>query len=184
MNNNQKIRYRSLTIVIVSILVANSCIISSECEGYIEESDLYLKLEHGSGRGFVGHRIYISKTDSFGLDYIQFNSTEVTAPEIYYVEPDTIYVIDRDSFYVTDIKSRQFKIEHINHIYPPPLTMPCDSATYCNFRTTMKKIERIDSAIMAKSSYNIGFGENGLNFYVFNKDGTCILKKSSIHQLF
>ena len=62
--------------------------------------------------------------------------------------------------------------------------MPCDSATYSNFRITMRNIEQIDSAIMAKSSYNIGFGENGLNFYVFNKDGTCILKKSSIHQLF
>ena len=139
-------------------------------------------MEHG--RVYEGHLIYISKTDSFGSDYIQFNSTEVTAPEIYYVEPDTLYVRDRDSFYVTDIKSLQFKIKHINHIYPPPLTMPCDSATYSNFRITMRNIEHIDSAIMAKSSYNIGFGDNALYFVVFNKDRACILKQSTIHKLF
>ena len=182
MNHNRTIRYGRSTIGILLIMIINSCIISSECKGNIEEAGLYLKLEHG--RGYEGHRIYISKTDSFGSDYIQFNSTEVTAPEIYYVEPDTLYVRDRDSFYVTDIKSLQFKIKHINHIYPPPLTMPCDSATYSNFRITMRNIEQIDSAIMAKSSYNIGFGDNALYFVVCNKDRACILKQATIHKLF
>lgn len=182
MNHSRTIRYGRSTIGILLIMIINSCIISSECKGNIEEAGLYLKLEHG--RGYEGHRIYISKTDSFGSDYIQFNSTEVTAPEIYYVEPDTLYVRDRDSFYVTDIKSLQFKIKHINHIYPPPLTMPCDSATYSNFRITMRNIEQIDSCLKSKADYKIYFYDYATCFSVFDSEKKLVLDCTTVHKLF
>lgn len=169
-------------ILIVLCLLVSSCIISSEGQGYVEDANLYLKLSFKGD--YEGGRIYISRSDTFGSDYIQFNYTQVTAPMLYYIEPDTIYVIDKDSFYVTDIKNKQFVVKYINHNYPPELTLDADSATFYGFLETMEKIEREDSIIESKQHYTIGFHDNANGFTVFNPSGEVITYVSLVHWLF
>lgn len=139
---------------------------------YIPEVNLHLKLR--------GDCIYFSKTDTFGSDYIDFNCTQVTAPDIYYVAPDTIYVVDKDSYYVNDINSEQFKIKYINHIYPPELTLDADSATFYGFLNDLKRIERDDSVLKAKPHYHITFHDNASGITVFDPNAKMILNQSAI----
>lgn len=180
----ERLFYSRLITILALCILLHSCIISSECEGYVGEANIHLRLEHGGGRGYTGHRIYISKTDSFGADYIQFNSTEVNAPRIYYEEPDMLYVRDRDSFCVTDIKTRQFKIKYINHIFPADLKFGDDSATYNAYMRTIKNIERIDSCISSKADYEIDFYNDATSFSVFDAKGKHLLNCTTIHWLF
>lgn len=183
-NWNKELLIYKLIICGVLCIVAYGCIISSECESFIADANVHLKLEQGGGRGYKGTRLYLSRTDTFGSDYIQFNSTPVSAPIIYLMEPDTLYVVDCDSFHVTGAKSRQFEIKYINHIYPADLKFGDDSATYNAYMRTIKNIERIDSCLDSDANYCIQFGEDGLNFTVFNSERKAIINCSAIHWLF
>ena len=172
---------RGCILLVLSLLVS-SCIITSEEQGYVKDAKLYLKLS--SKGNYEGKRIYISRSDTFGSDYIQFKHTQVTAPTIYYVEPDTIYVIDKNSFYVTDIKSKQFIVKYVNQIYPPELTLEADSATFYGFLERIDELELERKNIKAKPHYSISFQDNANGFTVFSPSGKVIQSVSLEHWLF
>lgn len=165
---------KRLTIIIILSIICISCIFLSEGEGYVDEANIYLKLAHESN--YDGCRIYISRSDKFGSDYIQFNYTQVTAPKIYFVEPDTLYVIDKDSFYITDLKNEQFVIKYINHIYPQ---IPSK-----NYKQNMERIAREDSIIKAKPHFSIDIGDNADILTVFNPESKIVLVINLVYWLF
>lgn len=165
MNNFRKIKI----IAVLIIILVSSCHYKKFKPAYIPEIDSYICLCKYIMSDMLcdgSHaRLYISKTDSLGSDYIDFRFTQVTCPEIYFVEPDTLFVIDKNNFYIRDIKSSHFVIEQINLISPEDL----DSTRYDHIVRSIKALEindSIRSAIKAKSNYYFSFGDNATEIFI------------------
>ena len=62
--------------------------------------------------------------------------------------------------------------------------MPCDSATYSNFRITMRNIEQIDSCLKSKADYKIYFYDYATCFSVFDSEKKLVLDCTTVHKLF
>lgn len=137
---------------------------------YIPEMNVYLKLDRSTFGKTA--RLGISRSDDVATDYIRFNYTQVSGPDIYYVKPDTFYVIDSNSFYIKDIKSNQFNMRYINQIHPQATLEP-QSDTYDYFKI-MENLEREDSIINAKKHYSMVISDNAGRLTVLNPSNKVI----------
>ncbi len=142
----------------------------------IGNGELFLKLERfGVNKGA---RLYVSRSKNITSDYIDFNYTQITAPKIYFVSPDTIYMVDEDGFYIKQIKSKEVIIKYINHVYPEDLTLSIDSVAFCDYLREHERISEEDSILRAKSRYCIYFYDNASGIYVFDAEGQLVLREA------
>lgn len=144
--------------------------IDTSDKGFVSELNLHYKIDSSSydmddGRRIYQARLYFSRTDSFGSDYIDFHFTEVNYPQIYYIEPDTFYIIDRNSWYIQDIISKDFSIQYISRT----------DDDYLHDRH--KIIENEDSVLRARS-YKIALYNFCNVVTVFDKKGKIIYDKN------
>lgn len=131
------------------------------------ETQVHYKLERFGGSA----RLYISRTDTFGSDYVEFNHTAIFFPEIYYVEPDTLYFIDDGSFYLRDVKFDRFVIKTIDKISflgPGP---PSTKEDVMKIEKNAEQSDSIRTAFNAKPHYKIRFTDYARGISIYNPQG-------------
>ena len=137
------------------------------------ENGIHYKLTKRDGSA----RLYISHTDSFGPDFVDFRYKGIALPELYYVEPDTIYIIDENSNYVRDINARHFVIKHVDLLYPQLAHPDSGAIQFKNYLDSLDAVSAERAIIRAKPHYTIDIMENANGISVFNPQGELITRK-------
>ena len=111
-------RHKGLVfIVLLLTILFKICGIRDTYEVFIPEYNVHYKLERFGDYA----RLYISHTEKFGSDYIEFNHTPISFPKFYYVAPDTLYFIDDGGFYFRSMRDQHFIIKKIDLVRLPDL---------------------------------------------------------------
>ena len=111
-------RHKGLILIILTLIILfKMCTIRDTYEVFIPEYNVHYKLERFGDYA----RLYVSHTDTFGADYIEFNHTPIFFPKFYYVDPDTLYFIDDGGWYFRSIKDQHFIIKKIDLVRLPKL---------------------------------------------------------------
>lgn len=163
---------RWIFIVCAIVFMLSLCCSPGSYEVVEPETQVHYKLE----RFGTYARLYLSYSDRFGSDYIEFNHTAISFPEIYFIEPDTLYFIDNSQFYFRHLNSDQFVIKQINLISSEDL----DSTRYDRIASAIKASEirdSIRSVIYAKPRYTIWFFDYATGIMILNPQKEVVAKK-------
>lgn len=141
------------------------------------ETQVHYKLE----RFGTYARLYISRTDTFGFDYVEFNHTAIFFPEIYYVEPDTLYFIDRGSTYRRDVKCDRFVIKTIDKIFFRGLGPGSTKEDVIKLKKADEQSDSIRTVFNAKPHYKIRFTDRARGISIYNPQGEQTAKKEALY---
>lgn len=140
---------------------------------YIQETNTYYKLEQVNDNA----RLYISRTDTFGSDYVEFHYTPATFPEFYFVAPDTLIFIDDNGFYGRDVKSDQFIIEQMDRRSSPGLGPDSNYDDYLIMIEADRIRDSINTVLQARPHYSIRIHDYATGITIFNPQKEKIASK-------
>ena len=170
MANNVLIKFINFLIAILLMeIFFNSCIATdSSYKVYESETKLHYKLDRVGDNA----RLYISHTDTFGTDFVEFYHTAVYFPEFYYINPDTLYIVDKNGFFIRSTKSSQFDIEVINLVSPRVTTL---EELGKSEEISMENI-RIRAEIQEKAKYIIRISDYASGITIYNAQNEVLAK--------
>lgn len=162
-----------IAILLMEIFFISCIATDTSYKVYESETKLHYKLDRVGDNA----RLYISHTDTFGTDFVEFYHTTVCFPEFYYVNPDTLYIVDKNGFFIRSFKSSQFDIEVINLVSP---------TTFVPGVTTLEELEkseeismenkRIRADVQEKSKYIIRISDYASGITIYNAQNEVIAK--------
>ena len=157
---------RLIVIILLIYLLVKSCN-PDTFEAVEPETQVHYQLK----RFGTYARLYISRTDTFGSDYIEFNHTAIFFPEIYYVEPDTLYFIDKGSFYLRDVECDRFVIKTIDKISSPGIGPGSTREDVLKLKREAEQSDSIRKVFKAKPHYKIRIVDYATGFVIYNPEG-------------
>lgn len=142
-------------------------------EVFIKDTNVYFKLE----RFGTYARLYISHSDKFGEDYVEFSHTAIMFPEFYYVDLDTLYFVDTDDWYCRSIKSNQFVIKKINLLNPPEIIVGVTTVDeYEKGESASRETQRVLTSIQERSTNSIRISDYASGITVYNSNNEVVAR--------